>query len=195
MKTERSTIVEGSDIEGVELKSLQVNADHRGDFTEVFQEHWKNMERPCQWSIVNSSENVLRGCHLHKRHDEYFCLLQGEVSLGLRDERPWSPTYGHWQLYRLFGHDMTALIFPAGLLHGWYFHSQSLHLQSVSESYTTYGGDDNWGVHWSDPDLEIPWPFENPALSEHAAEFASLASLREKLLPWDDITVRTMKVG
>ena len=53
MKTEKSVLVKGSDIEGVVLKSLQVKADLRGDFTEVFQEHWKSMERPCQWSIVN----------------------------------------------------------------------------------------------------------------------------------------------
>ncbi|MDH3637712.1 MAG: dTDP-4-dehydrorhamnose 3,5-epimerase family protein, partial [Gammaproteobacteria bacterium] len=167
---------------------LQPNVDTRGIFTEVFQKHWNAMETPRQWSIVTSTSNVLRGCHLHLRHDEYFFLIQGEVSLGLRDERLDSPTRGHWQLYRLFGTNPAALTFPAGLVHGWYFHTDSLHLQAVSESYLTYGDDDNWGIHWADPELEIPWPFDNPLLSERAASFQSLIDVRQKLTPSSDLS-------
>ena len=111
---ETSAQVSGSVIEGVQLLKLQVNLDSRGSFTEVFEDGWKDMIRPRQWSVVTSVENTFRGCHLHKRHDEYFCLLQGEASLGLQDERPWSKTFGNWQLYRLYGADLHALIFPAG---------------------------------------------------------------------------------
>ncbi len=176
-----SSMVAGSAIEGVKLTRLTPHFDSRGSFTEVFQQHWNAIDVPCQWSLVTSGRNVLRGCHLHLRHDEYFSLVEGEVSLGLRDERPKSPTRGHWQLYRLYGTDPTALTFPAGLIHGWYFHTDSLHLQAVSESYRTYGADDNWGVHWADPELEIPWPFEDPLLSERAAQFSSLPELRRHL--------------
>ena len=176
-----SSQVAGSPIEGVKLFKLRPHIDIRGHFTEVFQDHWDAINTPCQWSIVRSTNNVLRGCHLHLRHDEYFCLIEGEVSLGLRDERHCSSTQGNWQLYRLYGTDLAALTFPAGLVHGWYFHTDSLHLQAVSESYRTYGDDDNWGIHWADPELEIPWPFDNPLLSERATQFHSLAGVRQKL--------------
>ena len=179
-----SAQVAGTDIEGVQLRSLIEHRDDRGSFTEIFQNSWKAMDRPCQWSFVRSVKNTFRGCHLHKRHDEFFCLLNGEVSLGLRDERPWSPSCGNWQLYRLYGEDLTALIFPAGLIHGWYFHTDSTHVQSVSESYISYNPDDNWSVHWADPNLGIPWPFENPVLVRKATEYGTLSELKEQLLPW-----------
>jgi len=174
-----SKLTAGQPIEGVELKNLTMHRDARGSFTEVFQEHWGTVLKPCQWSVVHSVENVFRGCHLHLRHDEYFCLLQGEASVGLRDERPNSPTFGNWQLYRLHGADLAALVFPVGLVHGWYFYTESMHLQAVSESYVDYGADDNFGVHWSDPSLEIPWQIDRePLLAERAAGFGTLAEMR-----------------
>lgn len=176
--------VSGDPIDGVVLRPLAMHADARGCFTEVFLSDWNSMAEPRQWSVVHSVRNTFRGCHLHKRHDEYLCTLQGEMSLGLRDERPWSPTRGNWQLYRLHGSDLAAVIWPAGVVHGWYSHDTTLHLQSVSESYASYGPDDNWGVHWADPELGIPWPFDAPLLAERAAAFPSLAALRDALLPW-----------
>ena len=173
----RSHRVSGSDIQGVELRPVPMHKDIRGCFTEVFQESWGTVIDPCQWSVVDSQTNVFRGCHLHLRHDEYFCLLTGESSLGLRDARPQSPTFGNWQLYRLFGEDRAVLTFPAGLVHGWYFHQPSLHLQAVSESYVDYHKDDNFGVHWADPALEIPWPISEPVLAERAASFGTLEEL------------------
>ncbi|MBK1831616.1 dTDP-4-dehydrorhamnose 3,5-epimerase family protein [Verrucomicrobiaceae bacterium R5-34] len=99
----------------------------------------------------------------------------------MRDERPDSPTFGHWQLYRLFGADLAALTFPVGIVHGWYFHTPSMHLQAVSESYVDYGADDNIGVHWADPALEIPWEFSDPVIAQRAAEFGSLENLRSEV--------------
>jgi dTDP-4-dehydrorhamnose 3,5-epimerase len=176
-----SAQVAGSEIEGVELRVANMHHDQRGCFTEVFQKHWTTVIDPCQWSAVESRATVFRGCHLHLRHDEYFCLLKGECSLGLRDERPGSASFGNWQLYHLFGESLAALTFPAGIIHGWYFHQPSLHIQAVSESYVSYSKDDNFGVQWSDPALEIPWPFSEPLLGTRAAGFGSLAALRERL--------------
>jgi len=174
-----SKLIKGSPIEGVDLKVCTMHKDDRGSFTEVFQKAWGTVISPCQWSIVSSEANVFRGCHLHLRHDEYFCLLSGEATLGLRDERADSPTFGNWQIYRLFGEDLAALTFPVGIVHGWYFHVPSMHLQAVSESYLDYGADDNFGVHWADQDLEIPWGFSDPIIAEKAANFGSLKELRE----------------
>lgn len=177
----KSYLFQGNSIEGVKLTPLSMHTDARGSFTEVFQNSWGTVIDPCQWSVVKSEANVFRGCHLHLRHDEYFCLLEGEASLGLRDERLDSPTYGNWQLYKLFGADMAALTFPVGLIHGWYFHKPSLHLQAVSESYISYGKDDNFGVHWADPELKIPWDFQNPTLADRANGFGTLQELRAQI--------------
>lgn len=108
---------------------------------------------PTQWSMVRSGSRVLRGLHLHQNHDEYFCLIQDHCLVGLYDARPESPTYRQQALYELVGADLKALIFPAGMLHGWYFHTPSIHLQAVSECYSKYAENDNLGCRWDDPAL------------------------------------------
>jgi dTDP-4-dehydrorhamnose 3,5-epimerase len=173
--------IAGGDIDGVVLKKLKENVDLRGSFTEVYNHRWNIDLDAVQWSYVKSEANVFRGLHFHKRHDEYFCLVSGHSQLGLKDMRPNSPTYLNWQLYDLHGDDLAALIFPRGLLHGWYFFTKSLHLQSVSESYVDYGKDDNWGVYWNDPDLGFPWSFTDPVISTRAGDFPDLPSFIEAI--------------
>lgn len=176
-----SSLTEGAPIVGVELRHLDLHADPRGSFTEVFKKGWNSVVDPVQFSIVASEAGVMRGCHFHLNHDEYFCLLKGEASVGLRDERPESPTRGVWSLYTLHEEDMAALIFPRGLVHGWYFSAPSLHLQAVSESYDDYADTDNHRVHWRDPDLEIPWPANEATVTDLAETAPGLAELRRRL--------------
>jgi dTDP-4-dehydrorhamnose 3,5-epimerase len=179
-----SRLVAGTAIHGVELRSLKMNFDVRGCFTEVFQDRWKTCIKPVQWSVVHSQPNVFRGLHLHRDHDEYISVVVGRVCVGLRDVRPWSPTNGAWSLYELSGANLACVTFPPGLLHGWYFHEPSIHLQAVSESYADYGDTDNWGCHWSDPALGIPWPFTDPILARRAADFSGLEELIKALGDW-----------
>jgi dTDP-4-dehydrorhamnose 3,5-epimerase len=169
-----SLLVAGTPLDGVEFRRFHSQADLRGTFTETFQENWGTRLQPVQWSVVESRANVLRGVHLHFRHTEYFSLLRGMATIGLRDARANSPSRNRWSLYQVSGEAMAGLIFPAGILHGWYFHEDSVHLQAVSESHADYARDDNRGCHWSDPALEIPWPCTDPILSKRAAAFPRL---------------------
>jgi dTDP-4-dehydrorhamnose 3,5-epimerase len=171
----------GALIEGMQLRPLQVNRDCRGSFTEIFRDEWGLCIDPVQWSVVASEAKVLRGMHIHKRHDEYVLVIQGRASVGLYDLRPGSATRGVSCLVELGADAPTVLSFPRGVLHGWFFHEPSVHLQSVSESYGTYGDDDNLGCHWADPDLGIPWPAGEVTLSERAAGFPSLKTLAAQL--------------
>ena len=180
----KSRQVGGGVIDGVEFRRLKMNVDYRGCFTEVFQDYWKTCIKPVQWSVVHSLPNVFRGVHLHRRHDEYISVMHGHASVGLRDLRPWSATKGNWALYELHGDELACLTFPLGLLHGWYFHTATIHLQSVSESYLDYGAEDNWGCHWSDPGLEIPWPCTDPIVAKRAADFPSMDALITALGDW-----------
>lgn len=108
-------------------------------------------------------------------------MIQGHCLVGLYDARPNSPTYQQSALYELFGTDLKALIFPAGLLHGWYFHKPSIHLQAISECYRDYAHDDNLGCRWDDPALNLPWGISDPILSDRAASFPLLSDLQPRL--------------
>lgn len=176
-----SSQIAGGQIDGVDFIKTKENKDHRGSFTEVFQQHWKTCLDPVQWSVVKSKAEVFRGMHLHLRHDEYFSLLSGHCYVALKDVREESPTNGEFSLYELHEDDMAALIFPKGLLHGWYFIEDSLHIQAVSEAYVDYHADDNWGVYWDAEDLGIPWPFKKATVSARAQDFCTEAELRRRL--------------
>lgn len=173
-----SRLINGGEISQVALTKLERHVDHRGSFTETFREAWGTVIQPVQWSFVESESNVLRGMHIHLRHDEYFCLVKGHCLLALKDIRPGSTTEGVFSMYELFGEDLAALTFPRGVIHGWYFSEPSMHIQAVSESYSDYGKDDNWGVSWKAADLEIPWPDIAPVLSERARNFPSVGQLK-----------------
>jgi dTDP-4-dehydrorhamnose 3,5-epimerase len=178
----KNGLISGKQIEGVSLQALKPHKDPRGAFTEVFQKYWGTcLKDPVQWSIVHSEAQVFRGMHLHKRHDEYFSLITGQCLVGLKDLREESPTYEQSALYRLDEQEPYALVFPKGLLHGWYFLEPSIHLQAVSEAYVDYGADDNWGCRWNDPALSIDWGVSEAKLSDRAAGFPDYAILKEQL--------------
>lgn len=175
----------GSAIDGVEFRRLDMRPDHRGTFTEVFQTHWGTCIAPVQWSVVQSHARVFRGVHLHRRHDEYFSVMRGRATVGLRDVRPWSPTRNASAMYELSGDELACVTFPLGVLHGWYFHEDTIHLQAVSEAYVDYGTDDNWGCLWSDPALEIPWPITGePIVTRRAGDFPTMNALLDALGEW-----------
>lgn len=176
-----SCLRDGQHLWGVDFQSLAEKQDERGSFTEIFQQEWGTCLTPSQWSMVRSDPNVFRGMHLHRRHDEYFCLIEGHCLVGLHDIRPDSPTRHQSALYELVGTDLKALIFPRGLLHGWYFFTPSVHVQAVSESYVHYGHDDNWGCHWNDSDLNLDWGVSDPLLSDRASQFPPLHQLLTNL--------------
>ena len=171
----------GIGLEGVEIRHLDVNQDPRGSFTEFFCKEWGLGIAPTQWSVVRSVARSLRGMYFHARHDEYFCVLQGRACVGLYDLRKDSTTQGQHSLIELEDERLTCLVFPRGIVHGWYFYEPSIHLQAVSESYVSYRHDDNLTCSWADLDLGIPWPDPDPLLSERAASAGSLKELAEKI--------------
>ena len=177
-KEKKSHLINGVTLHESELVHLNENTDPRGSFTEIFQQHWDTVLSPVQWSMVRSEQHVFRGMHYHRRHQEYFCIIQGSCYLGLKDIRKQSPTYLKTALYYLNGADLNALIFPEGILHGWYFIEPSIHIQAVSESYLDYGLEDNFGCKWNAPDLDIKWPFHDAIVSERTKTFGNLKDLQ-----------------
>jgi len=171
-------LVAGVRLDGVVERSLDPHEDARGSLTEVFADDWTGLDgRPVQWSVVRSGTGVLRGMHLHRRHSDVVHVISGHLTVGFHDIRPGSPTEGLAATYELCGERPSLLCCPAGVVHGWLAHEPTVHLQGVSEAYSSYGADDNTGCHWSDPALGIDWPFTPTLISDRAAGFGPLADL------------------
>jgi len=168
-------------IEGVTTRSIEVKTDQRGTFAEVYSDRWDLPIAPRQWSVVRSTAGTLRGMHFHLRHDEYLMPVSGRCFVGLHDLRPHSATAGRSMMIELDGAEPKCIAFPRGVVHGWYFPVDTLHLQAVSEPYSEYHADDNYGCHYADPELGLCWPGAPTAISGDAKEFPSLGSLRARV--------------
>jgi dTDP-4-dehydrorhamnose 3,5-epimerase len=163
----------------VRLTPLQPHRDDRGTFLELFREEWEVGVRPVQWNAVHSEAGVLRGVHVHPRHDDYLTIVLGRATIGLRDLREETPTPGAAACVELDAQQPAAISIPHGVAHGFYFHEPSTHIYSVSHYWDMA---DELGCRWDDPELRIPWPQSEATISSRDAELPTLATLREELL-------------
>jgi dTDP-4-dehydrorhamnose 3,5-epimerase len=169
---------------GTLLRPLDAHADERGVFTELYRAEWETGVAPIQWNAVRSEAGVLRGVHVHVRHEDYLTLPYGRAIVGLRDLRRGSSTEGLSALLELSGDDAASLVIPRGVAHGFYFRESSLHVYAVTEYWDP---DDELGCHWADPELEIDWPSQSPRVSDRDAKSQSLRALLDELEPWQPI--------
>jgi dTDP-4-dehydrorhamnose 3,5-epimerase len=163
---------------GVCINRLDMHHDDRGVFTEIFRREWCLGIDPVQWNVVRSVAGVLRGVHVHPRHDDYLIVAHGRVSVGLRDLRRGSSTEGLAALVGLSANDLQGVFIPHGVAHGFYFHEPSIHLYAVSHRWDP---SDEKACLWSDPALGIPWPVATARVSDRDAGAQPLSRLLDEL--------------
>jgi dTDP-4-dehydrorhamnose 3,5-epimerase len=164
--------------DGVDLLPLNTHRDERGSLTEIFRSEWCKNFNPCQWNVTRSHQNVLRGVHVHRKHNDYLVVLRGKITVGLHDARAKSRTYRRSATTELFGDEMSVLRVPPGVMHGFYCHEETLYIYGVDAYFDL---DDELGCHWADPRLGIKWPCRNPTLSERDIHAGPLADIEPRL--------------
>jgi dTDP-4-dehydrorhamnose 3,5-epimerase len=170
--------VVGSLPAGLLLRPLEPHTDDRGTFVELFRREWETEVEPIQWNVVHSQEGVLRGVHVHPRHDDYLTVVRGRAVVGIRDLREDSETRGATACVELSAARPRAITIPHGVAHGFYFAEPSTHVYAVSHYWDL---DDELGCRWDDPTLEIPWPQEDARVSPRDERLPSLEVLRDEL--------------
>lgn len=150
-------------IDGVLIVNHVTHRDERGSFTEVRRDEWNTGPTPVQWNCSRSVPDVLRGVHVHIRHSDYLMVLDGMMTLMLKDMRRRSPTYNLVEAIELRGDASRAVCIPPGVAHGFHFPVASTILLGVSHYWAS---DDELGCLWSDPDLGMKWPSKNPGVSK-----------------------------
>lgn len=159
--------------DGVVVRTLTPQPDHRGVFLEIFREAWDLGCHPVQWNAVTSAAGVLRGVHVHVRHEDHLVMASGRLLVGLHDIRPWSATFGASEIIELDARAPCALVVPTGVAHGLYSPEPSLLVYGASRYWDK---DDEIGCRWNDPRLRLSWPTTSPILSERdttAADYPS----------------------
>ena len=105
-------------IDGVVVRSAVTQVDERGTLCEIYHPDWGVHEAPLAYVYqFTIRPGMIKGWHVHHRHDDRIFLSQGTVKVVLYDDRPESPTYG--MINEIYRHDThrTVMVIPAFVFH------------------------------------------------------------------------------
>lgn len=154
---------------GVVIIEPKVFGDQRGFFIETFQtERYRDagVELPfVQDNHSRSPRGVLRGLHFQRTRPQgkLVSVSRGAVYDVAVDINPQSPTCGEFVGIELSDDNHRQLWIPPGYAHGFCVLSDMADFQYKCTDL--YFPEDEGGLLWNDPELNIPWPVEAPLLS------------------------------
>lgn len=167
---------------GVLIVEPKVFGDHRGFFLETYQiERYREagIDLPfVQDNHSRSQRGVLRGLHFQKTRPQgkLVSVSRGAVYDVAVDIDPNSPTCGLFVGVELNDENHLQLWVPPGYAHGFCVLSEVADFQYKCTDF--YFPEDEGGLLWNDPEVNIPWPIKEPQLS---AKDRSNPSLRQIL--------------
>jgi len=106
-----------------------------------------------------SKKGVIRATHfqLLKQQAKLVRCISGHVYDVIVDIRTDSPTFGKWQGFDLTGENKKTIYIPQFFGHGYLVIEDSIVSYKCGEVF--YSEDDS-GIMYNDPDINILWPFE-----------------------------------
>jgi dTDP-4-dehydrorhamnose 3,5-epimerase len=162
--------VEQTSLPGVLLIKPKVFGDARGFFLETYSTR-RYQEAGIETAFVQdnssrSSKGVLRGLHYQLQHPQgkLVSVNRGEVFDVAVDIRVGSPTFGQWYGVVLNDSNHHQLYVPPGFAHGFVVMSDIVDFSYKCTDY--YHPQDEQGIRWDDPAINIQWPIKTPVLSE-----------------------------
>lgn len=164
-----------------------VHRDARGFFLEAY--HQAKLAR---LGIVDtfvqdnhsfSVQGTLRGLHYQLHHPQAkLCrVIEGEALDVAVDIRIGSPHFGKRASVRLTAREQNQIYIPAGFAHGFLTLTDTVQFLYKCSDY--YAPEDEYGILWNDPALEISWGIVSPVLSGKDSKNPVLASVPEDFLP------------
>ncbi len=152
-------------IEGLVIIEVKKYGDHRGYFKETYQkEVFAELGLDHEFVQENESyskKNTLRGLHFQMKHPQgkLVRVVSGTVyDVGV-DLRPDSKTYGKWYGVELSGENGKMFYVPEGFAHGFLVKSEEAVFTYKCTDY--YHPEDEGGIIWNDPTLNIDWQVED----------------------------------
>lgn len=141
-----------------------VYGDHRGYFLETYNEK-DFFEAGLDMKFVQDNQSssvkgVLRGLHFQSNFPQgkLVSVICGEVFDVAVDLRKSSPTYKRWYGITLAGENKRMFYVPEGFAHGFLVLSDTaVFLYKCTDFYHP---EDEDGILWNDPEIDIKWPVE-----------------------------------
>ena len=170
---------------GVLIVEPQVLGDARGFFLETFQlERYREAGIALPFVQDNHSRSprgVLRGLHFQRTRlqGKLVSVSRGAVYDVAVDIDPTSPTCGRFVAVELSDDNHRQLWIPPGYAHGFCVLSEIADFHYKCTEF--YFPEHEAGLIWNDPDVGIPWPIEEPLLSEKDRRNPTLRELIGKI--------------
>src|SRR4051812_43689446 len=158
------------ELTGLLLVEVPVWHDDRGFFMERFQASaFHTLGLPTTFVQDNHSRSmprVIRGLHYQDNpvQGKLVGVTRGRILDVAVDIRPDSPTRGRSVALELSDTNGRLLWIPAGFAHGFCVLGDEA-ADVVYKVDATYNPKGEKGICWSDPDVGIRWPIENPIVS------------------------------
>lgn len=161
--------------------------DPRGWFREIYHaREYTESGINCLFLQTNhswSTQGVLRGLHYQNPRPQakLVYVASGEILDVAVDIRRGSPTFGKAVWFRLSEEGPQQAWIPAGFAHGFYVFSPAAHVIYLCSDF--YFPEYQGGVRWNDPELGIPWPSQDPLLSDKDRNHPRLGEIPYSSLP------------
>jgi dTDP-4-dehydrorhamnose 3,5-epimerase len=157
-----------TEIEGVYVIEPKVFGDNRGYFMETYNK--EDFEKAgLEYNFVQdnqskSKQGVLRGLHFQTKHPQakLVRVVSGEVFDVAVDLRKGSATYGKWTGVILSEENKKQFMIPRGFAHGFVVLSETAEFTYKCDEF--YHPEDEGGIMWNDPAINIEWPFKGEVL-------------------------------
>ncbi|MBQ7009466.1 MAG: dTDP-4-dehydrorhamnose 3,5-epimerase [Ruminococcus sp.] len=158
-------------IKGVYIIDTKFYGDNRGYFMETYNEN-EFKKANLNYNFVQDNQSasrkgVLRGLHFQKSYPQakLVRVIRGEVFDVAVDLRKNSKTYAKWIGVFLSDENKRQFMIPRGFAHG--FITISDYAEFVYKCDEIYHPEDEGGIMWNDPFINIKWPYTgNIILSE-----------------------------
>jgi len=149
-------------INGLIIIETKVFRDDRGFFIESYNKReFKEIGLDVEFVQDNHSfsrKGVLRGLHFQLKHPQgkLVRVISGRVFDVAVDLRPHSLTFGKCYGVELSGKNALQFYIPPGFAHGFIALEDNTHFLYKCTDF--YYPNDELGIIWNDPDLNIRWP-------------------------------------
>ena len=174
-------------IPDVKLIIAKHYVDERGYFLESYKESefFRNgiNVKFLQDNFSHSVKGALRGLHYQKNpkaQAKLVTALKGEIFDVAVDIRKNSPTFGQWVGEILSEKNHKLLYIPEGFAHGFCVLSEEADvLYKVNQEYSP---EDERGIVWNDPQINIKWPIDIPVLHEKDSKLFTLKNTESNFI-------------
>jgi dTDP-4-dehydrorhamnose 3,5-epimerase len=180
--------VSSARLDGPLLIEPRVFTDERGFFFESFrrdQYRAAGIEADfVQDNHSRSARGTIRAFHFQADpgQPKLVRVARGRVWDVVVDIRRSSATFGQWESVELDDERNLQLYVPVGFAHGFCALSEEVDLVYKVGSY--YDSATERGIAWDDPGLGIPWPTDQPIVSERDRHNPTLAQISDELPIW-----------